>query len=461
MKVAIALHRCEDLGGIINHTEHLAAGFKALGHELELLEICAEGTGKAQQKFQNQQPTVQKEWGTGLPFMQGLGWCFPAENRIIYRKGKINEAREKLSQYDIVIWTIPVPPKNGTNRGNNDWQALYDLPTTTKQVAISHDGNAESYPHLLAIQDCLAGVACVHECSFSCTDYLTIPRTLICNPFFKANKIVEQNLEGENLIPWEDRIGGFLSSQTFKAWKRVDDLIRAIPYLPPKRENERRIICGKGIEWQYMTAEEKCKEIYKQDGKRIWDLALDNGMEHLGWASSAVMNDLLMEMKIVIDPSWSFKYATKGAHWNRVGVEAILAGCILLAQPMAMTAPGSQPFAVIEEDNWTFKPFTPNENYLPLPEPTKAGIAVAKPNSKDYADAIENANSLSNSKVKELQRDGWQMMYNFDAEQVATDFIHLALEGEGKVGTENPMIRKKCNDLLENFYGYPKPNTLF
>ena len=41
MKIAIVLYEINDLGGIINHTEVLAKGFKELGHSVELKMITS------------------------------------------------------------------------------------------------------------------------------------------------------------------------------------------------------------------------------------------------------------------------------------------------------------------------------------------------------------------------------------------------------------------------------------
>jgi hypothetical protein len=62
---------------------------------------------------------------------------------------------------------------------------------------------------------------------------------------------------------------GFCAVQVFKAWKRVDTLIRAIPHLKTK---EPKRVGGAGIEYRYMTSQEKCKPKYfDAAGDRIWD----------------------------------------------------------------------------------------------------------------------------------------------------------------------------------------------
>ena len=73
---------------------------------------------------------------------------------------------------------------------------------------------------MLLVSKWFHGAVCVHESAFHSAVNLDIPRKMIVNPFDLSNTVTE--------IDWERR-EGFAAIQVFKAWKRVDTLIRAIP----------------------------------------------------------------------------------------------------------------------------------------------------------------------------------------------------------------------------------------
>jgi len=110
----------------------------------------------------------------------------------------------------------------------------------------------------------------------------------------------------------------------------VDDLVRAIPYMQP---NHRKIVCGGGIEYHYMTSKTKCKAEYLDElGTPIWDEALASGMEYMGYVDTQERDSILSKVKLLIDPSWSHSYSKLGAHFNRVMVEAMSLDAYLFAQ---------------------------------------------------------------------------------------------------------------------------------
>jgi hypothetical protein len=142
---------------------------------------------------------------------------------------------------------------------------------------------------------------------------LDVPRALIFNPQNLAS-LTRNN-------DWKNRKNSFISMQTFKGWKHVDDLVRAIPHVS---KNTRKLMAGGGIEHNYMTSVDKCKPQYfvseEKDpdinpihyGRKIWDVALEHGMEWLGYLRQERIRFLLRQSKVVIDPSWSVAYAKVG-----------------------------------------------------------------------------------------------------------------------------------------------------
>ena len=218
MKVLITMYGINSPGGIINHNEQLIAGLKQQGHEVNFVEL----SWREEIKGKTTKDDTEYELGaSGIPVHQGKGWLFPRINRFAY-KGDWNIKRWKrfAEDYDIIIWQIPVPTKQKDNEGNTDWLALYDLPERIKQVAIVHDGNMEkSYPWIHQISHHLSGLACVHPCAYHGAAVLDVPRALIFNPQ-DLSSLTRNN-------DWKQRRNSFISMQTFKGWKHVDDLVRA------------------------------------------------------------------------------------------------------------------------------------------------------------------------------------------------------------------------------------------
>ncbi|QDP65301.1 MAG: hypothetical protein Unbinned200contig1000_41 [Prokaryotic dsDNA virus sp.] len=424
MKIAVALHSCMDLGGIINHTEQLIGGFLDLGHEAHLYELVYADNAQAQERSGN-----FERGPSGIPFAQGKGWNFPKHARLSYKTSAgLANAKHILNHYDIVIWTVPVPPKNRQHLGNDKWPELYDLEPRVKQVAFIHDGNAKSNAlHLYHVAEHLSGLACVHECALNSAVIFPIPRALVVNPQF--NPIRE-------FTSWEDKYSGFVNMQTFKAWKHVHELVRSIAYMPPRMPGELREIAGKGIEYQYMTSEEKCKPAYFHDDpekpfhtRRIWEVALENGMTHHDYWPTQDVDEWLQMARVLVDPSWSKKYSKIGGHWNRVAVDAMIRGAIPVAHKRGMGT----------------TLFKPDEHYVPLDDALDA---------QDYADIILETSHMSAMQARNFQDAARDILIQFDRKAVANRVINLANgDVQTETGAVDPNLYEKFDDLMFNHYG--------
>lgn len=425
MKIAVALHACMDLGGIINHTEQLIGGLKDLGHSVRLMEFVYADSAFAVRKsgkFEHNGPS-------GIPFDQGKGWNFGRSERVAYKSfAGLNTAKQILNEFDMVIWTVPVPSKNKQNLGNDKWPDLYDLNPNVKQVAFIHDGNCKNgAPHILHIQDRLSGLACVHSCAMNGADHLTVPRALILNPQFKPVR---------EKISWFDKKPGFVNMQTFKAWKHVHELIEAIAYMPRKKKDELREVAGMGIEYQYMTSTEKCKPEYFHDqndewfsSEKFWDAALMNGMTHHGYWSSMEVSDWLSKARVLVDPSWSNRYSKVGGHWNRVVVDAMIHGCIPVARKAGM---GDEIFEA-------------GIHYIDIPSDCSP---------EEYAETVLRTSHIPVGTAN-LMRDAHnELLHYFDRKVVAQALIDL-VHGNiyTKTGQDDPRIRGKYEDLMFNHFG--------
>ena len=431
MKIAICLFPLMDLGGIINHTEQLAGGFKDLGHQVDLIELSWKDK---KPKANNKDTTAGWIVGpSGIIHHQGKGWNFPARNRLSYRgMWRMREAKAVLETYDIIVWSVPVPTKLAEHRGNTDWPELYNL-KHPRQVAIVHDGNApDACPHILHIARHLKGIACVHPCAYNGAAFIPRPRAMIVNP---------QDLNVIGGDKWDNRRPGFISAQTFKAWKHVHDLVEAIAYMNDRRDDEVRMVAGEGIEYRYMVSEEKCKDAYfhGQTGTwfnhmKFWDAALANGMQRPvnGYLTAGELDIELRRTKTLVDPSWSNRYAKVGGHFNRVVVDAIRNGAIPIASTLGM---GDEVFKA-------------GEDYVPLPHPAPRDPA-------HYANVVQEAGFMDAKKAKPYLESGRDKLQLFERSKVARLFIDLADE-MGVVGQVTPNAQIACDITLEQFFGITK-----
>ena len=290
-------------------------------------------------------------------FHQARGWRDVPKVPYVSKRAR-EQFKEDCSKYDAVLWHIPVPTLNKDNADITAWLDLYDH--GSKNIAIIHDGNLPKlYPHLISVSKFFHAAVCVHESAYNSAEYLNIPRKLILNPF---------DIHGE-IGPDFDGRNGLMAVQIFKAWKRVDTLIRALPYVTSYSD---MFVGGAGIEYRYMTSKEKCKpQYFDSHGNRIWEMALKQGMQYLGVLKNNAVLDLLKKVKLQIDPSFSKKYSGYGAHFNRTTIEAMINGAVPMATDLGM------------KDS---KIFTSGENYIEIPH-------TATP--KEFGDIIND--SLTNA----------------------------------------------------------------
>jgi len=442
MKILITLYDINNPGGIVNHIENLISGFIELGHEVNFVQLLWKDkvkgrTTKFPERFTKNQ--------LGMLYHQKAGWIFPSDKRFAYKgQYNINKWKQFAEGYDLIIWEVPVPTKQQQNRGNLDWLEVYNLSPSVKQIGIVHDGNLrKSYPWIQNVKEYFNGLACVHPCAYHGADVIEIPRALILNPQDL------RDVKPANGLFWDARKRGFLSLQTFKGWKHVDDLIRAIPHMD---RNIEKYVAGGGIEYRYMTSKEKCKEKYfvsreldpdiseQHMGKKIWDVALEKGMEWLGYIHPEEVNQRMKTLRCVIDPSWSKNYAKIGDHFNRVVVDGIMRGLIPIARNLGISTN-------LEGEG---EIFTPNKNYVMVP-------FDAKP--KEFGEIVENTINLSSYQATEYYENNLELLPLFERKKIAQEYIDL---GNGlptgfynklETGTVDPKTTAKAEKVINEFFG--------
>lgn len=385
MKIGIVLYEINDFGGIINHTEVLAKGFKELGHIVDLKIITSVKNKKEPDERSLNDSYVKGEFG--LWYNQFKGW-YVSKNENLYFK-EVSKIKETLSKYDLIIWSIPVIPKSKSFSGFSEWQEFYNIPA--KQIAIIHDGNLQKLnSHFLEIQDKITGVACVHSCAYETSNILKTPRALILNP--QIIKPIEDP-------DWDKKEKGFLSPQTFKAWKRVEDTIKSIPFMD---KDIFKGVAGDGIELKYLrtTNRDKMKSQYLINGEPIWKTALDNGLEYLGVINNSKRDEYLRKYRTLIDSSDSEYYNSFGGHFNRTVIEAMIQGCVPLARNLGVL-------------------FKENENFIKLPKHNNL-------NPKEFAEVVNYANNLDKNTATKIQENNFKFIKMFDYIKIAEDFLKLA-----------------------------------
>ena len=440
MKILITLYDINNPGGIVNHIENLISGFIELGHEVNFVQLLWKDKVKGRKTMFPERFTENQ---LGMLYHQKAGWIFPAEKRFAYKgQHNINKWKDFAEGYDLIIWEVPVPTKQQQNRGNLDWLEVYNISPRVKQIGIVHDGNLrKSYPWIQNVKQYFNGLACVHPCAYHGAEVIEIPRALILNPQDLSDVSPELN--------WLGRSKGFLSLQTFKGWKHVDDLIRAIAHMDSETE---KYVAGGGIEYRYMTSKEKCKEKYFTArefdpdipanllGMKIWDVALYKGMEWLGYIHPEEVDRRMKQLRCVIDPSWSRNYAKIGDHFNRVIVDGMMRGLVPIARNLGVST----------NEEGVGEVFKPNKNYVMIPYD-------AKP--KEFAEIVEDTVNLPTSRAEQYYQDNLELLPLFERTKIAQEYIDL---GNGlptgfynklETGTVDPKTTMKAEKVIREFFG--------
>jgi glycosyltransferase involved in cell wall biosynthesis len=433
MKIMMVMHTFNNFGGIINHCEHLMAGLKEIGHEVTFAYLKPNKQVKSVEIPATLKEGYEIGIGSGYPVHQGDGWIAP------YYSYKVKESIDQFvadaNKHDIVIWQSIFGFKNKDTEHDLDWLPMIEK-ITAKQVPIIHDANLKKlYPWIQLFEKHFSGLACVHPAAYESADFMNVPRALILNP---------QDIAGvPETPPFAGRENKLLSIQTFKRWKRVDDLIRAVPYMPTVKT----LVGGYGIEAAYMMSKDKCKEEYyatkeydpdvseDRQGKRIWENAENSGnFEYLGFISGGKRDEILATSKFLVDPSWS---NTFGEHFNRVVIDAMRIGTV----PIAIN-------------------YGISNNEEGMGVVLKAGInyCMIKKSStpKQYGEAIANFCNMSEADYRQIQLNNYELIKQFDRKVIAQHYVDLANQKPTGYLTElktktnhDPSIPSKAQEMFD------------
>lgn len=429
------MHTFNNFGGIINHCEHLIAGLKEIGHDVTFAYLKGTKTVRPVEIPAELKEGYEIGIGSGYPVHQGDGWIAPYYSYLV--KDSIDKFVADANKHDIVIWQSIFGFKNKDTEKYLDWLPMIEK-VKSKQVAIIHDANLKKlYPWIQKFENHFAGLACVHPAAYESADFMNVPRALILNP---------QDIAGvPETPPFANRENKLLSIQTFKRWKRVDDLIRAVPYMP----NVKTLVGGYGIEAAYMMSEDKCKEEYyctkqydpdaTEDrlNKRIWANAEAGNFEYLGFISGAKRDEILATSKFLVDPSWS---NTFGEHFNRVVIDAMRIGAV----PIAIN------YGVSNNEEGNGVVLKAGVNYCMI----KKGSTP-----KEYGQKIQEYCEMSENDYRQIQLNNYELIKQFDRKVIAQHYIDLAEQkptgylSELKTKTNHDtVVIKNANKMFEEHF---------
>jgi glycosyltransferase involved in cell wall biosynthesis len=436
----VAMHDFNNFGGIINHNEQLIAGLKDLGHTVTFAYIKTTTKPSYSVDTSKVPDGYEIGAGTGLPVHQGNGYISP------YYSMKNSESVAKFvkdaNEHDILIWQSIFGFKSQATEKDKTWLPMIEG-VSAKQIAVIHDGNLKKlYSWIYRFANHLAGLACVHPAAMKQADFMPVPRNMILNP---------QDVSEVEVVPFTKRKNQLLAPQTFKRWKRVDDLVAAVPYIDGSV-----LIAGDGMERAYMASEEKCKPEYyctkeldpdaTEDrlGKRIWQNALDSGkMEYLGFITGASRDKILNNSKFLLDPSWSLTY---GEHFNRSIVDAMRVGCVPIARN----------YGISDNVDGNGTLFKPGVNYLMIPHDVKP---------KEFGRLVNECFLISPSAYAYMVAQNKEVIKNFDREKIAQQFVNLAMGKKGsgyyekaetgRLNIDNNVTQKTGDKIWDEHFEVP------
>lgn len=469
MKILIADFKIEKYGGIVEHVSAKVKALKALGHEVDIAQLTPSATtqkayDKKVKEIQNgafqgklkvssQNGGYEFDEGSGYYKNNYYGFFLPPTNRIgVFEPDAFERWTELTKGVDLIMWNFMPTKSRAWNAFDfSFWWKFFDLPDSIKQIFIAHDAYFDvRASNVTALRDKILFLECAHIAAYKCCENLGMPRTLLLNPRYldEGGKMPVKKLS--------EREYDFFAAHIFKSMKRIDDLLRAVPYL---EGNYSTIVAGSGIEQAYMTAPEKCKEQYKvskkrdpdvdvkREGEKIWDIAEEYGFIYLGQISSDDVNKMLLNSKFAIDPSWAKHYANYcRTHINGFVIEAMLNGC----------------YPVIRDYKGLVK--TKEEVYDPLFEQIKAVVIPWNATPKQFAEALKEASKMSNEKYLEDTQHNFELVHTyFNAKENMREVIRLVEGGktlinkELEIGNDSDKVKEITKDIMTDFFKIELP----
>ena len=467
MKIRFVHFEIAKYGGIVEEIENRLQSFKDLGHDVDIIRLTYNknenlkrfntqtGDLESGKYFENlkhdsQRGGMEKAEGSGYWKNSYYGWMLPPfTNRIpVFHPDGLSMWRKAMEDVDLVFWSF-MPTKTGVAEGYEEWPKYFDLPDTTEQIFIVHDGYFDKRSSwVTALKDKIKFLECVHLAAYHSCDNIAIPRRLGMSPRMFPEKKLGNSLEGRNI--------DFFSAHIFKSMKKMDELIRAIPYLSVEMPDHITIVGGADIEYNYMTSIKKVKPNYlaniKSDpdlpesliGERIWDLAETSGMDYQGMLPKSTKDKNYKHSKFFIDPSWSTHYA----QYNRTNInssliEAVINGCY----PVVRDYEGLEKQKLYEEDE--------------IFNEMKAIVIPWYATPRQFADfLLEAIEKLTPEIYKEHTDHNFELFKRVAGARENAKTTLRILDGDLHdlvIGEDSDSVIEQTFDVMENFFGINLP----
>jgi hypothetical protein len=380
MKVLITIFDICDYGGIVAGVENLIKGFRISGHEVEMVIL----------RPNNQPPYVRKPDGPANAWKSETGGMAHTLNgwygvRVMSygTPERIREWQDFADHYDMVIHEIPNPQQV------EGWQGIFQI--SPAQIVVVHDAHfRDMYPHLIEVAPFITALTVTNHAGYRALEWFPAPRAFIGAAHIPAR--------WGDLPPWRDRMHRSVCAHVWKAWKHMDTVVRASLHM-----KSHLILGGDGIEGRYMRSKDKCKPKYVG----LWKQFMETNHEYVGLLAHENLLRLYANSRLMIDMSYSKKFAALGNHFNRSILESANYGCISLCTTENMAPTNEQ--VVLWEDGKT---------HLAVPQ----DIAP-----ESLAEWIDWAVNLTESEVQDMIGRVRQILVDhFDYRKAPAEFIKLA-----------------------------------
>jgi hypothetical protein len=326
MKILFTLFEIQDFGGIAADLVFKKKGLEEAGHEVDIVYL----------RHSDKPNYVRRVVGAGRQGNYDIGGGITVNTLSgFYGVPVMSYASKRLmrkwwafaDRYDMVIHEIPGPnpAKTGAIDVKGYWRQVYDV--ETPQIISAHDAHfRDMYPHLIEVADKVRGISCTNPAGYVALEWFPGPRAFIGAP--------HPVLNWKKLPAWEDRDPNAVCAHVWKAWKHMDQAVRSARYL----EDANLIMAGDGIERRYMTSVDKCKPKYKG----VWARAERAGMDYKGMLTPSQLSKVYRNARVMVDCSWSAKFAKLNNHFNRSIIEGYNHGCVPICVDINMAEPGMQ-----------------------------------------------------------------------------------------------------------------------
>ena len=395
MNIAINTFQVESAGGLLNFNVELKKGFNRLGHKVDIYMLREKGKTK-----------FDADWNA---------------NCLYYGDERYRDYVNRMKGYDLVIFCLPCPHQTKHTKDNYSWTKCYEGFDAKKFVVI-HDAYWQKYYKWMSmVKDRIDNYIAIHHVAWESIKsfpddnkkkvmiFMAIDTSPIPNNFkFSEDKK-------------EDKV---ISTNWFKPWKHLNELIEVIPKINYPVE-----VCGDGIEYFYLKNPEKKPKYYIDVDKKTtyWDRALKNGMTWRHWIPYSEVQKMFKKGKVLVDLS-------RSKFWDWGNTTRVVMECMIYSVIPVLRVEGLG----------VYKP----ENVIPVPL------------GGDLSGEINKIMKNYDLRKEICERNYHFVRDNFDCTKVAKLYIDLYLDMYDQFDPLplNNSLKEQKEYYMKIYYpnGYPK-----